>query len=184
MTYGSGADVAYRQLLARAGILQEDSTGLDGARLEQAAREAEIEREVTLESRFEDIEEQIAGTVGVAGNPGYTFLSAEFAAPAADEVSQTFYLPNAVTAITAPVLQAVTGPVAGSVTVLLEADQGIGFVTILGSDVALGAGEVWAEGATPTVQALDAGAKVRVKITAAPVDSADGMVCQFMVRMV
>ena len=128
-----------------------------------------------LLAQMESLSGQLADLNLIPGPKGKSVLVSEFPLPQSGDVSQYFFLPEPVSEIMQPTLQADTAPTGSGVQVEIEADSGSGFSTILGSTLELGVTENWKVGAKPTVQNLPANTRLRTRIVSAPVTTVSSL---------
>lgn len=122
-----------------------------------------------------ELAEQFASLTSQPGPSGKTLLAGLFDIPQSGDVSQTFYLPEAITKIFPPMLEADTAPIGSPVRVDVEVDGGSGFSSILGAPVELLVGEHEKVGSDPATQIAPAGSKLRFKVLSAPVTTVSAL---------
>ncbi len=120
-----------------------------------------------------DMQDQIDEIESNPGPSGMVLLPVDFSVPVTGDTSELMFLPLGSSEIFQPYVQAADAPVGGSVVLDLEADDGLGFSSILDDTLVLEAGENYLEGTVPTTQVLSAGARLRWKIISAPVEEAN-----------
>lgn len=122
-----------------------------------------------------ELAQDFASLADQPGPAGKTLLTGLFDIPQSGDISQTFYLPEAVTKIFPPVLEADVPPTGSPLTVEVEVDKGSGFSSVLGAPVTLSPNETWKVGGDPVSQIAPAGSKMRFKVVSAPVTSVSAL---------